>query len=234
MENKTVFVFMDQGTAPAVLVGRLFIDHAKGKENYSFEYDENWLSLPERFAIDPELPLYRGRQYPGNPQIYGIFQDASPNRWGKTLMQRKEGILARKEGRKPRKLSDSDYLLGVCDEARMGAIRLSFGIDEPFLSFGEEMSIPPIATLRHLEAASRAFENDESHLEEKWVTQLLAPVEPCSDRSNAPRIRIGRRKQMKMKTGLSHKKFKVKNFYFKFFISENSSGKPLARQGLHE
>ncbi len=175
MENKTVFVFMDQGTAPVALVGQLFIDHAKGKESYSFEYDETWLSRTERFAIDPELPLFRGRQYPDSQKLYGVFQDSSPDRWGKTLMQRKEGIIARKEGRKPGKLSDSDYLFGVCDEARMGAIRLSLGMDEPFLSSGDEMAIPPIATLRHLEAASRAFENDESHLEEKWVKQLLAP-----------------------------------------------------------
>ncbi len=175
MDNKTIFVFMDKGTEPAALVGRLFVDYGKGKESYSFEYDESWLSGSERFAIDPGLPLFRGRQYSANQNIFGVFQDASPDRWGRTLLQRKEGILARKEGRKAKKLLESDYLLGVCDESRMGAIRLSLGINEPFLSFGDEMTIPPIATLRRLEAASRAFENDESHLEEKWLNQLLAP-----------------------------------------------------------
>lgn len=175
MDNKTIFVFMDRGTMPTALVGKLFVDSGKGKESYSFEYDESWLSNPERFAIDPELPLFRGRQYSASQKLFGVFQDASPDRWGRTLLQRKEGILARKEGRKAKKLSDSDYLLGVCDEARMGALRLSLGIDEPFLSSGDEMDIPPITTLRRLEAASRAFENDESHLEEKWLNQLLAP-----------------------------------------------------------
>lgn len=175
MDNKTIFVFMDKGITPAALVGKLFVDSGKGKESYSFEYDESWLSSCERFAIDPGLPLFRGRQYPANQKLFGVFQDASPDRWGRTLLQRKEGILARKEGRKAKKLLDSDYLLGVCDESRMGAMRLSLGINEPFLASGDEMDIPPITTLRHLEAASRAFENDESHLEEKWLNQLLAP-----------------------------------------------------------
>ena len=175
MDNKTIFVFMDRGTMPTALVGKLFVDSGKGKESYSFEYDESWLSDPERFAIDPELPLFRGRQYSASQKLFGVFQDASPDRWGRTLLQRKEGILARNEGRKAKKLSDSDYLLGVCDEARMGALRLSLGMNAPFLSSGDEMDIPPITTLRRLEAASRAFENDESHLEEKWLNQLLAP-----------------------------------------------------------
>ncbi|MBO6210543.1 MAG: hypothetical protein J6N99_07615, partial [Schwartzia sp.] len=61
MDNKTIFVFMDRGTMPTALVGKLFVDSGKGKESYSFEYDESWLSDPERFAIDPELPLFRGR-----------------------------------------------------------------------------------------------------------------------------------------------------------------------------
>ena len=130
MDNKTIFVFMDRGTMPTALVGKLFVDSGKGKESYSFEYDESWLSNPERFAIDPELPLFRGRQYSASQKLFGVFQDASPDRWGRTLLQRKEGILARKEGRKAKKLSDSDYLLGVCDEARMGALRLSLGMNE--------------------------------------------------------------------------------------------------------
>ena len=176
MESKTVFTFMDNGALPPILVGKLFIDYGKAKETYSFEYDESWLSSPKHFAIDPALPLFRGRQYPVDQKLFGCFQDASPDRWGRTLLQRKERILAVQSKKKPRKLLDSDFLLGVCDESRMGAVRLSLGINEPFLSPGDEMSIPPFMALRKLEAASRAFENDESHLEEKWVRQLLYPV----------------------------------------------------------
>ena len=183
MESKTIFTFMDNGTLPPVPVGKLFIDCGKARETYSFEYDESWLSSPKRFAIDPELPLFRGRQYPMAQKLFGAFQDASPDRWGRTLLQRKERILAVRNKRKPRKLLDSDFLLGICDESRMGAIRLSLGMNEPFLSPGDEMSIPPFMALRKLEAASRAFENDESQLEEQWVKT-----------ASLPRLLAGRRK----------------------------------------
>ena len=76
-------------------------------------------------VLDPDLALYKGRQYPLGKNTFGIFADSSPDRWGRVLMQRREKFLADKEGRKPRKLLDSDYLLGVYDETRMGAIRFS-------------------------------------------------------------------------------------------------------------
>ncbi len=64
-------------------------------------------------SLDPDLALYRGRQYvPLNKQLFGLFSDSCPDRWGRLLMKRKEAIDARKEDRKPRKLTESDFLLG--------------------------------------------------------------------------------------------------------------------------
>ena len=125
--------------------------------------------------LDPDLALYKGRQYPINKNTFGIFADSSPDRWGRVLMQRREKFLADKEGRKPRKLLDSDYLLGVYDETRMGAIRFRLDDDGPFLSDDKEAAAPPWATLRSLEEASRQFEKDENTLEEKWLRQLIRP-----------------------------------------------------------
>ena len=85
--------------------------------------------------LDPDLQLYAGRQYPtGAKNVFGLFADSSPDRWGRLLMTRRERILAEQEGRKPRKLLDSDFLLGVYDETRMGAIRFKLDKDGPFLS----------------------------------------------------------------------------------------------------
>ena len=58
-------------------------------------------------------------------ELFGIFSDSCPDRWGRLLMRRKEALLARQEGRKPRQLSEVDYLLGVHDEARLGALRFA-------------------------------------------------------------------------------------------------------------
>lgn len=86
------------------------------------------------YVLDSDLALYKGRQYPINKNTFGIFADSSPDQWGRVLMQRREKFLADKEGRKPRKLLDSDYLLGVYDETRMGAIRFSLEEGGPITS----------------------------------------------------------------------------------------------------
>ena len=126
-------------------------------------------------SLDPELMPYAGRQYPSDKNIFGLFADASPDRWGRVLMNKRERILADKEGRKPNKLYDSDYLLGVYDETRMGGIRFKLDRNGPFLSDDQETAAPPWATLRTLEEASRHFESDESGLAEKWLNQLIKP-----------------------------------------------------------
>ena len=92
----------------------IFIDYNKGKESFSFEYEKTWLANNKSvFIIDPDLSMYSGRQFvPIGKSMFGIFADSSPDRWGRVLMQRRERIYADKEGRKPRKLTDGDYLLG--------------------------------------------------------------------------------------------------------------------------
>ena len=86
-------------------------------------------------------------------------------------MIKRERLLAEKEARKPRKLNDSDFLLGVYDETRMGGLRLKLEEDGEFLSNDSESAIPPWATLRTLEEAARQFENDKISLNEKWPPQ---------------------------------------------------------------
>ena len=174
--QKTIFVYDDFSTEQPVLMGSLYVNVIKGGESYSFEYDKDWLRKTGlTLTLDPELMPYSGRQYPTGKNIFGLFADASPDRWGRILMNKRERILAEKEGRKPSKLYDSDYLLGVYDETRMGGIRFKANQEGPFLSDDKETAAPPWATLRTLEEASRNFENDETGLTEKWLNQLIKP-----------------------------------------------------------
>ena len=117
-----------------ILLGRLYVDGDKRTEKFSFEYDDEWLlNNGAGITLDPELFLYRGRQYtPLGKQLFGLFSDSCPDRWGRLLLQRREAINARKENRRPNKLTESDYLLGVYDEARMGALRFSVDGGEHF------------------------------------------------------------------------------------------------------
>ena len=174
--NKTILVYDDFSGAVPVLIGRLYVDVIKGGESYSFAYDDKWLANTKlSLSLDPDLPAYAGRQFPNGRAIFGVFADASPDRWGRLLMNKRERNLADKEERKPRKLYDSDFLLGVYDEARMGGLRFKLEETGEFLSNDKETATPPWATLRTLEEASRQFENDERALNEKWLNQLIRP-----------------------------------------------------------
>jgi len=177
MEVKTIYIYECWSSDQPLLMGCLYVDILRGKESCSFEYDEKWLKThPGQFFLDPDLQLYRGRQYaPMDKALFGIFADSCPDRWGRMLMRRREAILADKAGRKPRQLTETDYLLGVYDEGRMGALRFSLQAGGPFLSCDSDMATPPWVALRELEAASLAFEQDEDTLNERWLRQLLAP-----------------------------------------------------------
>lgn len=177
LDQKVIYVYEHFSSDDPRLIGTLYVDHVRGRESYSFQYDSQWIKSSRfAFRLDPDLELYTGRQFPmGNKTIFGIFADSSPDRWGRMLMTRRERILAEQEERKPRKLLDSDFLLGVYDETRMGAIRFKLDKDGPFLSDDDKTPTPPWANLRTLEEAARQFERDESGLEKKWIDQLIKP-----------------------------------------------------------
>ncbi len=175
-EQKCIYVYDDFNFDGPMLLGVLYSTVTRGVENFSFEYDSEWLRkslLPS--DIDPELPSFVGRHYPLGMKSFGVFADASPDRWGRILMNKRERIQAGKENRKPRKLHDSDYLLGVYDETRMGGLRFKLDIHGQFLSNELDASVPPWARLRTLEEASRNFERDENGLSEEWLNQLIKP-----------------------------------------------------------
>lgn len=177
MSDKIIYVYENWSGEIPVIIGKLFVTYIRGKEQFAFEYDSTWLTSEHaNYFLDPDLALYRGRQYvPMDKNIFGVFADSSPDRWGRVLMRRKEAVRARKANEKPKTLGECDYLLGVYDSARIGALRFKTDPDGPFLSDDREMATPPWATLRTLEAASLGFENDESGMDERWLKQLLAP-----------------------------------------------------------
>lgn len=176
-----VHVYLDlERYAEPVAIGVLHRQQSGAGEIFSFEYDRRWLDRPEVFAFDPDLAMAAGHQYPAaNRKNFGIFLDSSPDRWGRVLMQRRENTRARSEKRKPRALTEWDFLLGVHDETRLGALRFRATADGPFIDNDTEFAAPPLTSLRELQAASLQFEqhiDDEENPEyEKWLTQLFAP-----------------------------------------------------------
>lgn len=177
--SREIYVFADweEFDQPA-LVGRLRSDLVKAQEHFSFAYDEAWLQSKFVQQIDPELHLYTGEQHNNEQQNFRIFLDSCPDRWGRLLMKRREAVIARREGRKPHVLNESDYLLGVHDMYRMGALRFKLDLDGDFLDNNEQLAAPPIASLRELEHAVSQVEDakdidDPDYL--KWLNMLISP-----------------------------------------------------------
>jgi serine/threonine-protein kinase HipA len=177
--EKIILVYVDlQSFINPVLVGKLHCNFVRGNEILSFEYDKSWLQADCSFQIDPDLPLFSGMQYLKQGKlIFGIFSDSSPDRWGRVLMDKREAMIARQEKRKENKLYETDYLLGVFDELRMGALRFKKDENCDFIDKDKELSTPPWTSIRELEFASFQLENEMLNDTDKakWLEMLYAP-----------------------------------------------------------
>jgi serine/threonine-protein kinase HipA len=178
--KKSISVYAHwSGMEKPLLMGTLHSDRLKGKEVFSFEYSDDWLQSGLAQLLDPSLQLYSGLHYLNEDQDnFGIFLDSSPDRWGRILMRRREAALSRIDEREEEKLFETDYLLGVYDGHRMGALRFKLEEDGPFLNDNKNMATPPWASLRELEQISLRLEDDNviddpEYL--KWLSMLIAP-----------------------------------------------------------
>ena len=179
MMRKEIYVFADwEEFDEPTLVGILRSGVVKSKEHFSFTYDEAWLQSKFAQQIDPELHLYVGEQHSNEQQNFRIFLDSCPDRWGRLLMKRREAVIARQQDRKPHVLNESDYLLGVHDMYRMGALRFKLKLDGDFLDNNKQLAAPPVTSLRELVYAVSQLEDaddidDPDYL--KWLNMLISP-----------------------------------------------------------
>lgn len=161
------------------LVGELCYEKLRGSESYAFRFDDNWLKFHAGIKLSEDINNYPGLQYtqPGN-DIFGCFSDALPDRWGRTLLKRREQIQASEEKRAVRNLSSFDYLMGIDDFSRMGGFRLKRELDGDFINVSPSLKIPPLTELRQLVLASQEVEKSEENdvlPEKKWIAQLIQP-----------------------------------------------------------
>ncbi len=179
----TIAVYADWDGLPEPLrLGLLHARRGAGHEVFEFEFDAAALAHPalENLQLDPRLGLYRGRQYPAQgSETFGVFADASPDHWGRLLMRRRlEREQRAGQVGKAVRLHESDYLLGVHDAFRSGALRLRLDEASEFLDNRHGVAAPPFVQLRELEAASLALERDEDNTAaagDDWLRMLIAP-----------------------------------------------------------
>ncbi len=179
----TIAVYADwESLSDPLRLGLFHAHRASGREVLEYEFDRTALENPSlvNLRLDARLGLFEGRQHPAQGmETFGVFADASPDRWGRLLMQRRlereqrAGLVDRAV-----RLTESDYLLGVHDVYRVGALRFRRDDAGDFLDNRHGVAAPPFVQLRELEAASLALERDEDNTAEQggeWLRMLIAP-----------------------------------------------------------
>ncbi len=175
-QNTLIYVFADWFLDGPKLLGILLPQQAKGRKAFSFEYSKEFLLNEIPINIDPDIKWFTGPQFPVNKEIFGVFSDAMPDTWGRTLMKRRAAILAKDKNIVVPTLYEIDFLLGTFDTTRMGALRFKSAIDGPFLDDNSNMPTPPWAKLRELQKAVEIIESDsQSNSIKKWLAILIAP-----------------------------------------------------------
>jgi len=164
------------GMSEPKCIGILSAQQAKGKKAFSFEYDKEWIASKEQLLLDPDISWYSGAQYPNNKENFGVFMDSMPDTWGRKLMMRRAAQEAREQGKNAPTLYDIDFLLGVYDESRMGALRFKLNPEGPFLDNNKAYPTPHWSNVRELQHGAAVIESDEDNEEtKKWLAVLIAP-----------------------------------------------------------
>ncbi|MCF8210325.1 MAG: hypothetical protein K9K38_13145 [Rhodoferax sp.] len=155
-----------------------------------FEYSPVWLKNVTAFALDPELSLASGNFHPKDSN-FGIFMDICPDRWGQTLMKRREVVEAKQQERARSELGPWDFFLGVQDVTRMGALRFSALQSDKQLKQGplpafadgcalanQALAAPALTYLGELQAVALELTRkkvDDLDLLQQWLKVLEAP-----------------------------------------------------------
>ena len=178
MEKLYVYADFDWLKDPE-LIGQIGYEFVRGAQSFSFKFDDEWLVNHSNLSLSADLNNYPGMQYnTNNKGLFGCFTDVLPDRWGRTLLKRKEQIAAQEENRQVRTLSDFDYLVGVDDFSRLGAFRFKKDKEGAFINTDSNLRVPPVENLRELAFACNEIEKTEAnHLlpDKKWLMQLIKP-----------------------------------------------------------
>jgi serine/threonine-protein kinase HipA len=164
MPDREVEVFV-QVAGEDILAGRLWSHRRQGVESETFSNASPYLARRDGYALDPALPLRSGQhQTPDERKIFGAFSDCAPDRWGRTLIQRK---VRRGENEGPGEVSfgEVDYLLGVRDDLRQGALRFRDPATNEFLAT-ETDGVPHLVDLPELLNLADRAERDVASRDE--------------------------------------------------------------------
>jgi serine/threonine-protein kinase HipA len=172
-----IYVYADWlGLQGPKLIGTLTAQQAKGRKAFSFAYERAWIQSEYQRVLDPDIEWFTGAQYPQRKENFGVFLDSMPDTWGRKLMMRRAAQQADEAGKPAHNLYDIDFLLGVYDETRMGALRFKLEPSGPFLDDNADFPTPPWSTSKELQHAASMLESEKDSKEVKqYLAMLVAP-----------------------------------------------------------
>ena len=143
-----------------VYAGKCFWTEKRSRVAGMFSYDDDYLLGKDNWNIDPALSLVIGAQ-PSKNSLPGAFRDASPDRWGQTLIRHRYHRESKAAGSPMRTLNEVDYMLGVSDFTRQGDLRFSLEKGGAFQHPSDK--IPQLTSLPKLFFAAHNYvaENEE-------------------------------------------------------------------------
>ena len=178
MKKITVYADFDFLPLPQV-VGVLGYDHVRGKDHFVFEYDHQWLKQYGGILLSGDLINVPSLQHPrGKDSVFGFVKDSFPDRWGRLLLDRRERLMAKAEGRATRMFTNYDYLVGIEDFTRMGGLRYKVEGSDDYINASKKYLVPPIESLGALCDACHEIELAEERNElpeQRWLDQLIDP-----------------------------------------------------------
>lgn len=159
-----------------IFIGTLDYERVKGSPSCRFRYDKGFLERFPNLSLSADLGKFLGIQA-SNDGLFSFLGDALPDRWGRALLDKKERIDAKADGRLPRKFDDFGYLIRIDDELRMGALRFKY--NGKYLGVSDStLRVPPIAQLDTFIREAQMLEEAEISgisFHEQWLSDIWKP-----------------------------------------------------------
>jgi serine/threonine-protein kinase HipA len=148
------------------LAGRLWPHRRQSVESETFNYAPEYIARKEAYPLDPALPLVSGQlQTPVGRNVFGAFSDCAPDRWGRMLIHRRHRRSDQNHDPGELSFGEVDYLLGVRDDLRQGALRFRDPGSGQFLA-PESDGVPHLVDLPRLLGFADRAERDVANQEE--------------------------------------------------------------------
>jgi len=152
-------------------IGRLIFVKDGQREFSQFAYSEAWLADARFFDVSPDLNCQSGYQLrkpptKDDPCFFLALADTEPDAWGRRVIARAHAK-ARAKDTSLGPLTEADYLAGVDDFSRVGALRLR-GTNGQYLRSVSDgaRATPALLELEKILLASRAVEMSQETAED--------------------------------------------------------------------